>query len=227
MFSKRVSDTSCLLSVLLLLVGLALVARPANAAPDDFYTWAKWRLGHAPYTCQAGAPWVRPNVRRRVPPSWWKRLEAYEPAPCKETTGQPVEPAASEVAEAKLDAREETLRVAVNAERRRRGLAPLPVGARLERAARDHTADMIRYRYLGHDWHNGTPFGTWVNRYTACTAGEIIAWQSPRQTPSNAVRQWLGSPPHRAALLASSWSVMGVELTKQHALVVFGGACRT
>jgi uncharacterized protein YkwD len=128
--------------------------------------------------------------------------------------------------EAKLDASEEALRAAVSAERRRRGLAPLPVGVQLERAAKDHTADMIRYNYLGHDWHNGAPFGTWVSRYTACTAGEIIAWQSPRQTPGNALRQWLGSPPHRAALLASSWSVMGVELTKQHAIVEFGGRCR-
>lgn len=216
---------SCLLSVLVLLVGVAMVARPANAAPDDFYTWAKWRLGHAPYTCQAGAPWVRPNVQRRVPASWWKRLEQYEPRPCPQTGEQPAAPAAP-ISQAQLGTREAALRDAVNAERHRMGRAPLPVGARLESAAKDHTADMIRYRYFGHDWHNGTPFGTWVSRYTNCTAGEIIAWQSPQQTPSNAVRQWLGSPPHRAALLGSNWSVMGVELTQQHAVVEFGGPCR-
>ena len=218
--------TLLLLSLLTLLVGLATVARPADAATGEFYTWAKWRLGHAPYTCQAGAPWVRPNVRQNVPASWWKRLEGFQPKPCPPTTDKPAEPTAAPVAEVKLDAREAALRDAVNAERRRNGLASLSIGAGLERAARAHTADMIKFGYLGHDWHTGAPFGTWVTRYSACGAdGEIIAWRSPQQTPANAVQQWLASPGHRAALLSSKWADMGVELTQRHALVVFGGRC--
>jgi uncharacterized protein YkwD len=209
-----------------LVVGLAVVgAAPANAATDDFYTWAKWRLGHAPYTCQAGVAWVRPNVRPNVPASWWERLKLHRPKPCP-TSGEQAEPPAEPVAEPVLDAREASLRDAVNAERRSHGLAPLPIGTSLERAARDHTADMVKFGYFGHDWHNGASFNRWVTRYFACTAGEIIAWRSPMQNANNAVQQWLHSPGHRAALLGHDWTVMGVGLGQRHATVVFGGRCR-
>jgi uncharacterized protein YkwD len=85
---------------------------------------------------------------------------------------------------------------------------------------------MIQFRYFGHDWHDGAPFGTWIGRYTRCaTAGEILAWRSPQQTPGNAVQQWLGSPSHRASLLSSAWTVMGVKLTQRNATVEFGRRC--
>ena len=218
------------LSLAMLVVSLGIVAAPSNAADDEFYIWAKWRLGHAPYTCQAGAAWVRPNVRPNVPASWWERLKQYRPAPCPTSGDQPaeppVDPPAEPIAEPALSPSEAALRNAVNAERLRRGLARLPVGTSVERAARDHTADMIKFGYLGHDWHTGAPFGRWVTRYFACVAGEIIAWRSPQQTATNAVRQWLNSPGHRAALLGREWTVMGVELAPRHATVVFGGRCR-
>ena len=212
--------------ILTLGVGLAVVARPADAASGEFYAWAKWRLGHAPYTCQAGAPWVRPNVRVRVPVSWWKRLEGYKATVCPQTPDPPVEPIDTPIAEIKLDAREQALREAVNAERSRHGLAPLGVNASLQRAARAHTANMIRFGYFGHDWRGGIPFGTWMSRHTSCvTTGEILAWRSPQQTPGSAVQQWLDSPGHRVALLSNRWAVMGVELTKRHATVEFGRQC--
>jgi Cysteine-rich secretory protein family len=214
------------LLALTLLVGLALVVRPAEAASGEFYAWAKWRLGHAPYTCQAGAPWVRPNVRRRVPESWWRRLERYRPAPCHETADPPVEPTDVPIAQIGVDPREAALRDAVNAERSRHGLAPLALHPSLQRAARAHAKDMIRFGYFGHDWHDGTPFGTWMGRHTACvTSGEILAWRSPQQSPGGAVRQWLESPGHRAALLSNTWTAMGVELTRRHAAVEFGRRC--
>jgi uncharacterized protein YkwD len=210
-----------------LVVGLTVAAAPSNAADDEFFIWAKWRLGHAPYTCQAGAAWVRPNVRPNVPASWWDRLKQYKPTPCPPSGEQPVDTPTEPIAEPRLSPREAALRNAVNAERLRHGLGALPVGTSMERAARDHTADMIKHGYLGHDWHNGAPFGRWVTRYFACAAGEIIAWQTPRQTAGNAVQQWLHSPGHRAALLSRNWTVMGVELAQRHATVVFGGRCRT
>jgi uncharacterized protein YkwD len=206
-------------------VGIAVVT-PANAADGDFYVWAKWRLGHAPYTCQAGAAWVRPNVRPNIPPAWWERLKQYTPKPCPPAGEQPVDPPPAPIAEPGLNAREAALRDAVNSERRRHGLTPLPVGEAAERATRDHTADMVKFGYLGHDWHNGTSFGTWVSRYFTCTAGEIIAWRSPQETPAGAIQQWLHSPGHRAALLSSAWTTMGVELGQRHAVVIFAGRCR-
>jgi uncharacterized protein YkwD len=220
-----------------MLLGLAVVARPAGAASgDEFFKWAKWRLGHAPYTCQAGAPWVRPNVRPRVPQSWWERLRRYEATPCTqtpdppepptETSDPPEQPAETPVAEVLLNAREASLRDAVNAVRGRHRLASLDVEPGLERAARAHTADMVRHAYFGHDWHNGSAFGTWVGRLAKCrTVGEILAWHSPHQTPGGAVKQWLNSPGHRAALLSGTWTDMGVELTQNHATVEFGRRC--
>jgi uncharacterized protein YkwD len=215
------------LSLAALVVGLAVAVAPSNAADDEFFIWAKWRLGHAPYTCQAGAAWVRPNVRPNVPASWWERLKQHKPTPCPPSGEQPVETPAASIAELQISPREAALRNAVNAERRHHSLAALPVGMSVERAARDHTTDMIKHGYFGHDWHNGAPFGRWVTSYFACTAGEIIAWQSPQQTAGNAVQQWLHSPGHRAALLSRNWTVMGVELAPRLATVVFGGRCRT
>ena len=125
-----------------------------------------------------------------------------------------------------LQSREEGLRDAVNAERRRNGLAPLGIDRKLQRDARAHTTDMIRFGYFGHQWHDGTHFRIWIARRTSCAAtGEILAWHSPQQTPENAVRQWLDSPSHRALLLSSTWSVMGVELRQRHATVDFGKHC--
>ncbi len=167
---------------------------------------------------------MRPNVRTHVPESWWEQLKLHRPKPCPQTD-QPPEPTGSPIAEPALDRREAALRDAVNAERRRQGLAPIPVDTSVQRAARAHTADMIKFRYLGHDWHNGSPFGTWVDRYTKCAAGEILAFRSPRQSAGNAVQQWLGSPSHRAALLGREWTAMGVELAKRNATVVFRGRC--
>ena len=225
------SRTSFRLVILAMLVGLAVGAGPADAGSGegDFYAWAKWRLGHAPYTCQPGAPWVRPNVRLVVPASWWDRLKRYRAVECQPTPEpEPPEeePVDLTVAQIKLDGREEALRDAVNAERSRNGLAALTLNLGLQRAARAHTVNMIRFRYFGHDWDDGTPYRTWVDRYTGCvTAGEILAWRSPRQTPASAVRQWLDSPGHRAALLSNTWSVMGVELTQRYATVEFGRRC--
>jgi uncharacterized protein YkwD len=171
-------------------------------------------------------------VERRVPASWWKRLESYKAAACTPAANPPSpdpgteQPGETLVAVVKLDAREAALRDAVNAERARNGLAPLGLNAGLERAARGHIADIVRFRYFGHDWHDRTPFGKWIGRYSRCvTTGEILAWRTPQQTADNAVQQWLASPPHRVALLSPAWSVMGVELARQYAAVEFGSRC--
>jgi uncharacterized protein YkwD len=208
------------LTTLALVVGLAVTSAPAGAASGDFFVWAKWRLGHAPYTCQAGVESVRPDVPRNVPASWWLRLQAHQAKPCPQDQAQE-----AALAQGGLNGRQAALRDTVNAERKKYGLAPLPINGSLEHAATSHTADMIKYGYFAHDWHNGVPFGTWVARYAPCRAGEIIAWRSPSETPAGAVQQWLNSPEHRAELLSNSWSGMGVQLTQQHAVIVFGGHC--
>lgn len=162
----------------MLVIAMAALAPPADAATDEAYVSVKQRLRHAS-RAQIG-----------------------------------------------LQSREEGLRNAVNAERLRHGLAPLGIDRKLERDARAHTLDMIRFGYFGHQWHDGTPFRIWIARGSTCDAmGEILAWHSPQQTPESAVRQWLDSPPHRALLLSGTWTDMGVELRERFATVDFGRHC--
>jgi hypothetical protein len=190
------------LSLAMLVVGLGVVAAPSNAADDEFYLWAKWRLGHAPYTCQAGAAWVRPNVRPNVPASWWEQLKQYKASPCPPSGEQPVDTPTAPIAEPRLSPSEAALRNAVNAERRRHGLAALPVGPSVVRAARDHTADMIKHGYLGHDWHNGAPFGPVGDEILRMHRGRghclaVAAADSRQRCPAVAP---LARPPRRTPL---------------------------
>ena len=83
--------------------------------------------------------------------------------------------------------------VGTNAERARYGLAPLQVDRSLIQTARAHTVWMARYRTLQH-----TQIGV---------AENIAMGQS---TAAEAVQSWMQSPGHRANLLNSSYSRIGV-----------------
>jgi uncharacterized protein YkwD len=84
---------------------------------------------------------------------------------------------------------------------------------------------MAAFGYLAHAWSDGTPFATWVRRYWPCDAGEILVRRTPSLTAAQAIELWLGSPGHRANLLAPGWKYLGVELTATLGTVDFGGPC--
>src|SRR5947207_1007467 len=76
------------------------------------------------------------------------------------------------------------------------GLAPLRVDARLQRAARSHSREMIGSNVFQHG-----AFGTRMHQFkvTGHVAGENLAWGTGTYgTAQGIVRAWLASPEHRA-----------------------------
>lgn len=104
----------------------------------------------------------------------------------------------------------------MNGARGSAGLAPLSIDGALEQAAQAHTQDLLANHAFTHDFiKDGVsyPFGTWIGWYYSGTcAGENLALGQPSLSASTAVQLWLNSPGHRANLLSSSYTTVGVEL---------------
>jgi len=103
---------------------------------------------------------------------------------------------------------ESSLLQTMNSARTGRGLAPLRVDFRLVRAARGHSADMMRRQYFAH--------GSVAARALAAGArgpvfGEDLAWAAGL-TAQWAVTQWLASPGHRSVLLRAGFSRVGIGI---------------
>lgn len=108
-----------------------------------------------------------------------------------------------------LNGSEASLLQTMNGVRTSRGLAPLRVDIRLVRAARGHTADMIRRQYFAH--------GSVAGRALAAGArgpvfGEDLAW-GVGVTAQWVVNQWLASPGHRAVLLRPGFRRVGIGIS--------------
>lgn len=107
-----------------------------------------------------------------------------------------------------LSASESSLLNTVNAARTSRGLAPLRVDFRLVRAARAHSADMMRRQYFAH--------GSVARRALGAGArgplfGEDLAWGTGVSTQW-VVDRWLASPAHRAVLLRPGFRRVGIGI---------------
>lgn len=104
--------------------------------------------------------------------------------------------------------RESSILDAVNAARKAQGLKPLAVDRALVRAARTHSARMLRTRTFTH--------ARLVTRMAASGArgplfGENLAWGVGSRAAARAiVRQWLASPGHRANLLRPGFRRIGI-----------------
>jgi hypothetical protein len=103
----------------------------------------------------------------------------------------------------------------LNAERARRGVAPLRAEARLELASQRHADDMVRRLYFEHDTPEGVdPQGRMLAAGYAATnafTGENIAWgEGAESSPVEIVDSWMRSPPHREAILHPSFVEVGV-----------------
>lgn len=107
-----------------------------------------------------------------------------------------------------LSGSEASLVRTMNAVRAGRGLAPLRVDFRLVRAARGHSADMMRRQYFAH--------GSVAGRALAAGArgpvfGEDLAWGTG-VTAGWVVSRWLASPAHRAVLLRPGFRRVGIGI---------------
>jgi uncharacterized protein YkwD len=117
-----------------------------------------------------------------------------------------VAPAA--LAGTRITAPEAGLLRAVNAARRAHGLRPLAVDLTLVRAARSHSAAMLRTGAFAH--------GAFAGRMVAFHVrgpfvGENLAWGTGSYAlPSTIVAEWLQSPEHRRNLLRPGFRRIGI-----------------
>jgi uncharacterized protein YkwD len=99
---------------------------------------------------------------------------------------------------------------AVNQTRRANGLRPLRLDGALIRAARSHSAEMLRGDYFAHgDFH-----GRMVTFHVrGPVAGENLAWGNGQYArAATIIREWLASPEHRANLLHAGWTRIGIGI---------------
>ncbi|MBP2032102.1 putative YkwD family protein/spore coat assembly protein SafA [Clostridium algifaecis] len=104
----------------------------------------------------------------------------------------------------------------VNIQRTSRGLKPLSNNWELERIARYKSQDMANKKYFSHTSPTyGSPFTMMQNfgvKFSA--AGENIAMG--QKTPAEVVNAWMNSPGHRANILGTSYTQIGVGLAKNN-----------
>ena len=109
---------------------------------------------------------------------------------------------------------EQQVATMVNSERAKAGLSPLKVNWQLSRVARYKSQDMIDKNYFSHTSPTyGSPFVMMKNfgiQYSS--AGENIAYGQP--TATSVMTGWMNSPGHRANILNSSYTEIGVGLAK-------------
>jgi uncharacterized protein YkwD len=105
----------------------------------------------------------------------------------------------------------------INQIRRAYGLSHLRPSLRLFYSARRYAHRMMRSDYFGHQ--SRIPV---AGRFRL--AGETLAWHSGwRLSPRQTVGQWMGSPSHRAVLLSSSFTRLGVGRSRGY----YGGVRAT
>jgi uncharacterized protein YkwD len=111
----------------------------------------------------------------------------------------------------RFDASERMLLRQVNRVRAHHGLGGLRPDRRLARVADLHSLDMLRSGFFDHPSSDGTPFDQRVGRHVRARAiGENLALLVGPASPRRVVRMWLGSPRHRAILLAPGFRRLGI-----------------
>jgi uncharacterized protein YkwD len=106
----------------------------------------------------------------------------------------------------RLTSSEASLLTTINTVRKSHRLPALRIDFHLVRAARDHSADMMRRQYFAH--------GSVAGRVVAAGArgplfGEDLAWATSI-TANWVVGAWLASPAHRAILLRPGFRRVGI-----------------
>jgi uncharacterized protein YkwD len=117
-----------------------------------------------------------------------------------------------------LAARRAAVACLVNRARAAAGLRGFRGHRSLSRAASRHARDMARGRFFGHQRVGGPSLRSRARRagWRGGRLGEAIAYGcGSGATPAAIVRSWLNSPPHRAILLSTRMSRMGVGVARR------------
>jgi uncharacterized protein YkwD len=104
--------------------------------------------------------------------------------------------------------------VRINQRRQSAGLDPLNRAGKLMAAAQGHACWMANNRSLSHVGRNGTraPRRVRAEGYDWTYVAENVAAGAGR--PAEVVAGWMGSPPHRANILARQAREIGVGLAR-------------
>lgn len=95
---------------------------------------------------------------------------------------------------------------ALNKIRAANNLAPLRASRTLARSANAYSRYMLDHDFFGHQPRIPVAAGF-------RTAGETLAWHSGYSPGARrTVRAWMSSPPHRAVLLSSAYSMVGMGM---------------
>jgi uncharacterized protein YkwD len=133
-------------------------------------------------------------------------------------------PSTASAASLRMTAQEESLFRAVNAARARHSLPWVRPDTELQRAARSHSADMVKRGYFAHG-----DFGRRIRRFGAeqPKVGETLGWSvDDGAATRRIVSMWLASPSHRAVLLRRGFRLLGLGVARgpfkgrSHCLVV-------
>jgi uncharacterized protein YkwD len=107
----------------------------------------------------------------------------------------------------------------LNRERAKAGMGRLSSNAKLRRAARSHSVDMVSRGYFDHSGPAGDTLLTRVDdvNYIKATASyflaENIAWGSGSlATPAQIVKAWMNSPGHRENILTARFKEAGIGI---------------
>ncbi len=110
----------------------------------------------------------------------------------------------------------------MNAERVKNGLAPLTSDTKLSSIARAHSGDMLTNNFFSHSSLNGCNPGCRLNAagYGWMSYGENIYWMSgydlsAQDTANKVVAGWMNSPGHRANILGTKFTNVGVGIAVQ------------
>jgi uncharacterized protein (TIGR03000 family) len=98
-----------------------------------------------------------------------------------------------------------------NQERKKAGLPPLQVNAKLSRAAREHSANMARLDRLDHMLEGKGP-----GERLAAVGYQSFGWgencAAGQRTPEEALASWMQSPGHRGNILNGNYTEIGVGI---------------
>ncbi|EPR09199.1 CAP domain-containing protein [Ruminiclostridium papyrosolvens] len=141
---------------------------------------------------------------------------AAKPATSKPSASKPAtqKPASTPAVSGDYAAFQKRVVELVNAERAKNGLKPLKMNAQVNKTATLKSQDMAKLGYFDHNSPTyGSPFDM-MKKYGISyrTAGENIAMG--QTTPEQVMKGWMNSPGHRANILKSSFTEIGVGVAK-------------
>ncbi|MBT2695664.1 CAP domain-containing protein [Bacillus sp. ISL-55] len=153
---------------------------------------------------------VQEPVEKTAPAPAPAPVQQPAPAPVQEPAKAPAqEPAAAPVSSA-VSAYEQKVVELTNQERAKNGLKPLALDTELSKVAREKSRDMQSKGYFSHTSPTyGSPFDM-MKKFGISyrSAGENIAMG--QRTPEEVVKAWMNSSGHRANILNSSYTHIGV-----------------